>query len=104
MSDFIIFAPGEQVKEYDVEIFDDEKVEMPLEMFHIVLTLLPGQESTIDVSLSRAMASIFIRDTNSRGLHNHRYHTISLWCRYEPVMVHYSCSCVSSTGSDQCSH
>ena len=54
------------MKEYDIEIFDDEKVEMPLEMFYVVLTLLRDQETTIDVSLSRAMASIFIMDTNSR--------------------------------------
>ena len=54
------------MKEYDIEIFDDEKVEMPLEMFYVVLTLLRDQETTIDVSLSCAMASIFIMDTNSR--------------------------------------
>ena len=64
------------MKEYDVEIFDDEKVEMPLEMFYIVLTLLRDQDTTIDVSLSRAMASVFIMDTNSRGLCNHRHYAM----------------------------
>ena len=69
MDDYVIFAPMEQVREYDVEIFDDQKVEPNLEMFFVVLEFLPDRlrerVRNPGLSLGQSMANIFIIDANS---------------------------------------
>ena len=69
MDDYVIFAPMEQVREYDVEIFDDQKVEPNLEMFFVVLEFLPDElrerVRNPGLTLGQSMASIFIVDANS---------------------------------------
>ena len=66
MYDYVIFAPAEQVREYDVEIFNDEKVETKLEIFFVVLEFLPDRERVPGLTLGQATASIFIIDVNSK--------------------------------------
>lgn len=67
MYDYVIFAPAEQVREYDVEIYNDEKVETKLEMFFVVLEFLPDRERVpAGLTLDQATASIFIIDVNSK--------------------------------------
>ena len=68
MDDYIIFAPMEQVREYDVEIFDEEKVEDNLEMFFVVLEFLPDRVRVPGLILGQSLASIFIIDINSKQL------------------------------------
>lgn len=68
MDDYVIFAPMEQVREYDVEIFDEEKVEANLEMFFVVLEFLPDRERAPGLTLGQSTASIFIIDINSEQL------------------------------------
>lgn len=68
MDDYIIFAPMEQVREYDVEIFDDEKVETNLEMFFVVLEFLPDRERAPGLTLGQSRATIFIKDSNGKQL------------------------------------
>jgi hypothetical protein len=69
VDDYVIFAPMEQVREYDVEIFDEQKVEPNLEMFFVVLEFLPDRlrerVHNPGLTLGQSTASIFIIDTNS---------------------------------------
>ena len=69
MDDYVIFAPMEQVREYDVEIFDEQKVEPNLEMFFVVLEFLPDRlrerVRNPGLTLGQSIASIFIIDANS---------------------------------------
>ena len=62
VDDFVIFAPMEQVKEYDVEIFDEEKVEGIQEMFFVVLEFLPDRERVPGLTLGQSTATVFIID------------------------------------------
>ena len=69
MDDYVIFAPMEQVREYDVEIFDDQKVEPNLEMFFVVLEFLPDElrerVRNPGLTLGQSTTSILIIDANS---------------------------------------
>ena len=69
MDDYVIFAPMEQVREYDVEIFDEQKVEPNLEMFFVVLEFFPDRlrerVRNPGLTLGQSIASIFIIDANS---------------------------------------
>ena len=55
------------MREYDIEIFDDEKVETRLETFFVFLNLLRDGNTVTDATLGRSTASIVIMDINSKG-------------------------------------
>ena len=66
VSDFVIFQPMEQVKEYDVEFFDDNMVEIGVETYSVVLAFAVGIEVMEGFSLGIARTTIFLRDINSK--------------------------------------
>ena len=69
VDDYVIFAPMEQVREYDVEVFDEQKVEPNLEMFFVVLEFLPDRlrerVRNPGLTLGQSKANVFIIDINS---------------------------------------
>lgn len=67
MDDVITLAPLEQILKYEIAITDDKRVEQKLEMFSVLLEIVPGQEEVGGLTLVHFKTEVFIED-NDCGL------------------------------------
>ena len=59
----ITLAPMEQVLEYDILILDDQRVER-LEVFSVLLEIIPGQDEVSGLALGQSTTDVFIKDND----------------------------------------